>query len=168
VLSLLLSTLAIVLGTLVGLGRIDLVLYDAVQSLRTRPVPEDNQARCAVRDQGYGISEKDQARLFQRFARFSAAGQPQEKGIGLGLAFVKTVVARHDGRMSVTSKPGAGSEFGFVLPPRKLLASKSGPALLPPPFAAPSSGSAPASTGPARCANAATGYRMLISAALRP
>ena len=40
-LSLLLSTLAIVLGTLVGLGRIDLVLYDAVQSLRTRPVPED-------------------------------------------------------------------------------------------------------------------------------
>ena len=75
-----------------------------------------NQARCSVRDQGYGISEKDQKRLFERFARFSTAGQPQEKGIGLGLAFVKTVVERHEGHMSVSSKPGAGSEFGFALP----------------------------------------------------
>ncbi|MBE0618973.1 MAG: CHASE2 domain-containing protein [Burkholderiales bacterium] len=77
---------------------------------------ENNLARCAVRDQGYGISEKDQKRLFERFARFSNTGQPREKGIGLGLAFVKTVIERHEGRMSVTSKPGAGSEFGFVLP----------------------------------------------------
>ena len=76
----------------------------------------NNQARCAVRDQGYGISEKDQKRLFERFARFSTHGQPQEKGIGLGLAFVKTVVERHAGRMSVSSRPGAGSEFAFVLP----------------------------------------------------
>lgn len=76
----------------------------------------DTEARCAVRDQGYGISEKDQKRLFQRFARFSSAGQPKEKGIGLGLAFVKTVVERHGGRMTVTSAPGAGSEFGFELP----------------------------------------------------
>ena len=41
VLSLLLCTLAIVLGAMAGLGRIDLVLYDAVQSMRTRPVPDD-------------------------------------------------------------------------------------------------------------------------------
>lgn len=77
---------------------------------------EGDQARCSVRDQGYGISEKDQQRLFERFTRFSSAGQPQEKGIGLGLAFVKTVIERHQGRMSVTSTLGAGSEFAFVLP----------------------------------------------------
>jgi len=77
---------------------------------------ECKEARCSVRDQGYGISEKDQKRLFERFARFSTAGQPKEKGIGLGLAFVKTVVERHDGEMRVASTPGAGSEFGFVLP----------------------------------------------------
>ncbi|MBE0623716.1 MAG: CHASE2 domain-containing protein, partial [Burkholderiales bacterium] len=40
-LSVLLSTLAIVLGALVGLGRVDLVLYDTLQSLRKRPAPED-------------------------------------------------------------------------------------------------------------------------------
>ena len=77
---------------------------------------EGKDARCGVRDQGYGISEKDQKRLFERFARFNTPGQPKEKGIGLGLAFVKTVVHRHQGQMSVTSKPGDGSEFGFVLP----------------------------------------------------
>ena len=77
---------------------------------------EGGQARCGVRDQGYGISEKDQQRLFQRFARFSTPGQPQEKGVGLGLTFVKTVVDRHHGEMRVSSKPGEGSEFGFVLP----------------------------------------------------
>ena len=85
---------------------------------------EGDRARCSVRDQGYGISENDQKRLFERFARFSTAGQPQENGIGLGLAFVKTVVERHEGRMSVTSKPGAGSEFGLALPLAAAAASK--------------------------------------------
>jgi len=84
---------------------------------------EGKEAHCIVRDQGYGIGAKDQERLFERFARFSTKGQPQEKGIGLGLAFVKTVVERHGGRMSVSSKPGAGSEFGFALP----LAGAAGP-----------------------------------------
>lgn len=77
---------------------------------------QGDTARCSVRDQGYGIGEQDQKRLFERFARFSSAGQPQEKGLGLGLAFTKTVVERHEGQMNVTSQLGAGSEFGFVLP----------------------------------------------------
>jgi len=77
---------------------------------------EEGKARCSVRDQGYGISEADQQRLFQRFARFSTPGQPQEKGVGLGLSFVKMVIERHHGEMRVNSTAGAGSEFGFVLP----------------------------------------------------
>ncbi len=77
---------------------------------------QGREAHCGVRDQGYGISEADQQRLFERFARFSQPGQPQEKGVGLGLAFVKTVIDRHHGEMRVTSKLGEGSEFGFVLP----------------------------------------------------
>ena len=77
---------------------------------------EDGQARCGVRDQGYGISEQDQQRLFQRFARFTTPGQPQEKGVGLGLSFVKMVIDRHHGEMRVSSKAGEGSEFGFVIP----------------------------------------------------
>lgn len=77
---------------------------------------EAGKARCSVRDQGYGISEANQKRLFERFARFSTPGQPVEKGVGLGLSFVKTVIERHHGEMRVSSQPGAGSEFGFVIP----------------------------------------------------
>jgi len=74
-----------------------------------------NTVRCVVRDQGYGISEADMSRLFERFARFSTPGQPQAKGIGLGLAFVKTVIERHGGHLEVSSTVGKGSEFAFVL-----------------------------------------------------
>jgi CHASE2 domain-containing sensor protein/signal transduction histidine kinase len=77
---------------------------------------DGTQVRCLVRDQGYGISEKNQQRLFERFARFATADQPREKGIGLGLAFVKTVIERHEGEVTVTSAVGVGSTFGFVLP----------------------------------------------------
>lgn len=73
------------------------------------------RVRCAVRDQGYGISESDLGRLFERFARFSNPGQPKAQGIGLGLAFVKAAVERHGGRLEVRSTVGTGSEFAFTL-----------------------------------------------------
>lgn len=76
---------------------------------------EGTALRCAVRDQGYGISEPDLARLFERFARFSNPGQPRVQGIGLGLAFVKAVIERHGSRLEVFSEVGKGSEFAFSL-----------------------------------------------------
>jgi CHASE2 domain-containing sensor protein/signal transduction histidine kinase len=57
-----------------------------------------------VADQGYGISEENMSKLFSRFVRIYQDGQPEEEGIGLGLVFVKTVVSRHGGRISVASK----------------------------------------------------------------
>ncbi len=72
---------------------------------------------CEVADQGYGISPEDQARLFERFRRFSAPGQPKAQGAGLGMAFVKTVIDKHQGHISVESVPGKGSVFTLHLPP---------------------------------------------------
>lgn len=81
-----------------------------------------------VADQGYGIAEADMSKLFNRFQRIHREGQPEEDGIGLGLVFVKTVVARHGGTVGVTSKakprdgePGAesrdhGTTFSVTLP----------------------------------------------------
>ncbi len=60
-----------------------------------------------ITDQGYGIAAADISKLFTRFARIRQEGQPEEEGIGLGLAFVKTVVLRHNGSISVKSKTAA-------------------------------------------------------------
>jgi CHASE2 domain-containing sensor protein/signal transduction histidine kinase len=57
-----------------------------------------------IADQGYGISDENMNKLFSRFVRIHQEGQPEEEGIGLGLVFVKTVVTRHGGRISVASK----------------------------------------------------------------
>jgi CHASE2 domain-containing sensor protein/signal transduction histidine kinase len=57
-----------------------------------------------IADQGYGISDENMNKLFSRFVRIHQEGQPEEEGIGLGLVFVKTVVTRHNGRISVKSK----------------------------------------------------------------
>ena len=71
---------------------------------------------CEVADQGYGISAENQAKLFERFRRFSEPGQPTAHGAGLGMAFVKTVIEKHEGRIDVKSATGAGSVFTLVLP----------------------------------------------------
>ncbi len=80
---------------------------------------EEDKWRLNVTDQGYGIAEADMSKLFQRFTRLKLEGQPEEDGIGLGLVFVKTVVARHHGAIDVSSKTAkgaSGSTFSVTLP----------------------------------------------------
>ena len=72
---------------------------------------------CEVADQGYGISAENQARLFERYRRFSEPGQPKAQGAGLGMAFVKTVLEKHGGSIAVKSETGRGSTFTLILPP---------------------------------------------------
>ncbi len=69
---------------------------------------------CWVLDTGRGIADQDRSRLFQRFVRLDI--DPETRGVGLGLAFVKTVVDRHGGRIEVDSEPGRGSRFTVWLP----------------------------------------------------
>ena len=65
--------------------------------------------RLTVADQGAGMTQDQLSRLFARFQR-----GPRE-GIGLGLAFVRTVVDRHDGKIDCTSAPGKGATFTIEL-----------------------------------------------------
>ncbi|MEM5313754.1 CHASE2 domain-containing protein [Paraburkholderia sp. JHI869] len=71
---------------------------------------------CSIRDQGYGIAQEDQARLFQPFQRFHAEQRPEVSGAGLGMAFVKTVVTRHGGDVHLESGPGKGTVLTMSLP----------------------------------------------------
>lgn len=71
---------------------------------------------CTIRDQGYGISPEDQRHLFERFKRFHAGQRPEISGSGLGMAFVKTVVTRHGGSVTVDSEVGVGTAVTVSLP----------------------------------------------------
>jgi len=70
-----------------------------------------------IADNGPGISEADQVRIFNKFARVSSAAHVPA-GVGLGLAFCKLAVEAHGGAISVESKgiPGEGSTFHVTLP----------------------------------------------------
>jgi signal transduction histidine kinase len=78
----------------------------------------DDQVFLTVEDRGYGISEADIPRLFDRFRRGSSQEHRRECGVGLGLAFVKQVVEQHGGTISVDSQVGEGSRFLLRFPRR--------------------------------------------------
>ncbi|WP_043201292.1 CHASE2 domain-containing protein [Paraburkholderia acidipaludis] len=78
--------------------------------------PQAARVICSIRDEGYGISLEDQARLFEPFQRFHAEQRPEVSGAGLGMAFVKTVVTRHGGEIGVESEPGKGTTLRMSLP----------------------------------------------------
>lgn len=76
----------------------------------------DQIAEIVVIDQGVGISEADQIRIFERFYRVDPARSRVTGGTGLGLSIVKHVVGNHGGEISVWSSSGVGSTFTIRLP----------------------------------------------------
>jgi PAS domain S-box-containing protein len=74
----------------------------------------DGKVRLTVRDQGIGISEVDQHRIFQRFGR--AVPETHYGGFGVGLWIVRQVVEAHGGHIEVRSQAGEGSTFVVSLP----------------------------------------------------
>ncbi len=70
----------------------------------------------AVTDQGIGIHEADQARVFERFYRSDQARSRRTGGSGLGLSIVKHAVQRHGGEVRLWSRPGRGATFTVRLP----------------------------------------------------
>jgi two-component system sensor histidine kinase SenX3 len=75
-----------------------------------------NVVELAVSDQGIGIAESDQERVFERFYRADQARSRRTGGTGLGLAIVKHAVQRHGGEVRLWSRPGQGSTFTIRLP----------------------------------------------------
>ena len=69
-----------------------------------------------VTDTGKGISESNQAAIFQRFYREEEVHEQQ--GVGIGLYLVREIVTRQGGYIKVVSEPGKGSEFSIMLPLR--------------------------------------------------
>lgn len=69
-------------------------------------------ARFVVKDNGIGIQEKDFPKVFEMFKRIDPVSTPGE---GMGLAYLKTLVKRHQGDLDFRSSFGQGSEFFFTI-----------------------------------------------------
>jgi len=77
---------------------------------------DEELVEITVADQGQGIPESEQARIFERFYRVDAARSRDTGGTGLGLAIVKHICANHGGEVKVWSEEGHGSTFTMRLP----------------------------------------------------
>jgi len=68
-----------------------------------------------VRDTGVGIAAEDRERIFDKFFRSSREEIRDLPGHGLGLPLARSIVELHQGRLSVESEPGKGTEFTIAL-----------------------------------------------------
>lgn len=87
-----------------------------VVTTRLVPTPDGDHVTIAVSDNGIGISEEDQLRVFERFYRVDFARSRQTGGTGLGLSIVSEIVEAHGGSISLWSRVGSGSTFTMELP----------------------------------------------------
>jgi signal transduction histidine kinase len=78
--------------------------------------PGGGAVEVAVRDDGLGLSEEEQAQLFSRFFRARSAVVQRTSGTGLGLAITQQLVTMQGGEIRAVSAPGRGSTFTFTLP----------------------------------------------------
>lgn len=88
--------------------------YGARSPIEIRVYSVGSEARVDVRDQGIGISEENQKRIFQQFERVSA--KHVVAGLGLGLFISEQIVSAHGGTITVQSAEGQGSLFRVCLP----------------------------------------------------
>ena len=70
----------------------------------------------SIKDNGVGISKKDQAGLFDVGGNTSTKGTENESGTGLGLVLCKEFVERLGGKIWIESEVGKGSAFSFTVP----------------------------------------------------
>lgn len=74
-----------------------------------------DQLLIEVTDNGYGIEEKNIARVFERFFRTDSSRSRDIGGSGLGLSIVKHIIEAHEQTVNARSTPGVGTTFGFTL-----------------------------------------------------
>ena len=95
------------------------LLANAIKYGQSKPIEiavaaREGFARLSVRDNGLGISRKDQKRIFERFER--AVSAPRVSGFGLGLWIARQTVDALGGKIHVLSEPGEGATFFVDLP----------------------------------------------------
>jgi PAS domain S-box-containing protein len=95
------------------------ILTNAIKYGRGKPIrialtKNSEKVVLKIADQGIGISKEDKDRIFNRFER--AVSPSEFGGLGLGLFIVTQILEAHEGKISLKSEIGEGSEFSVELP----------------------------------------------------
>jgi signal transduction histidine kinase len=85
-------------------------IINIIASIRTTPNGK-KFLDIEVKDNGCGISEENQAKLFKLFGYLDETSELNTRGVGLGLYITKMIVTQFEGQVSVKSKIGEGSSF---------------------------------------------------------
>ncbi len=97
------------------------LIHNAAQSIPSQgniwisTQKKDNHVAITVKDDGTGIPEEHQKRIFE----FGFTTKNEDEGTGLGLTITTNIVEKHKGKIEFTSRPGSGSEFTVILPIRR-------------------------------------------------
>lgn len=77
---------------------------------------DEKNVELSIKDNGIGIPQEYQNKVFEKFFRVPAGDTHNTKGYGLGLSYAAHVVKKHNGIISVDSQPGLGTRFTIILP----------------------------------------------------
>src|SRR5690606_8723097 len=94
------------------------IKFTEAGEVNVRVTAPDGTFLIAVSDTGPGISEADQAQIFDEFQQADSSSTKHKGWIGVGLAIAKRIIEMHGGRIWVESSLGQGSTFWFSLPVR--------------------------------------------------
>lgn len=117
------ATHATILADAVHVGNVIYNLLDnAIKYSKREPdivistVSHDKCIEIIVADNGIGISKANQKKIFEKLFRVSTGNIHEVKGFGLGLSYVKAIVDRHRGSITLDSQVGKGTTFYVKLP----------------------------------------------------
>lgn len=84
--------------------------------IETKNISEKNLIEIKVSDNGQGIKKEDQKRVFDRFYRVPTGNRHDEKGFGIGLAYVRQIITQMGGNIRIESEFGKGTTFVITIP----------------------------------------------------
>lgn len=98
--------------------------YTSSGEIKVSLAYKDLQIIFSVKDDGIGIPQFEQEKIFSKFFRASNIVKSNSMGTGLGLYIAKSIIEKHGGKIWFQSKEGQGSVFSFSLPVEKRFAPK--------------------------------------------
>ena len=101
-----------VLDNLIG-NALKFTVKTAAPRIELGTETRDGWTACYVRDNGVGFDMQYAHKLFSPFRRLHHANEFE--GTGIGLATVKKIIQRHDGKVWIESTPGAGTTVNFTV-----------------------------------------------------